>query len=365
MRYWLLLVCAFALALVPACSCDGAHAHPRDSGLNDSGRALDGAASTLDTGTSSTTDAWHDDTGFMSCEAHDYPAVEGTRPLDIVWVIDNSGSMDQEARLVQDGLNTFAARIGPSGITDYHVIVMTQTGWVTVPPPLGTDPTHFLFVNQDVQSHDAFQRALQRLPDFRSFLRTDATMHFVFVTDDESATTASSFLANMQTALGKEFVAHVIVSPPGSTHCGGPALLCGGCTGPYGSGAANGQQYWDIAAATAGLQLNICSADWTSVFDALLTAVAVPMPIPCRFAIPDPPAGMTFDRDRVNVVYTPGGSTTGETIPRSDCSSGLGWRYDDPSAPTEILLCPDACTRVEGDPTGSVQISLGCQTVLI
>jgi hypothetical protein len=311
-------------------------------------------------------DANRPDAGFMACDGIRSDAQEGTAPLDIVWVIDDSGSMDQEATLVQDGMNMFGGAIDASGITDYHVIVITQMGWVTVPPPLGTDPTHFLFVDQDVQSHDAFQRALERFPDYQSFLRPTATMHFVFVTDDESDTSASSFLANMQGMLGKEFTAHVIVSPPGSMHRE-VIINVPGCDGPYGQGAANGQQYWDLAAATGGLQLNICSADWDSVFGALTTAVAVPMTIPCLFAIPDPPAGMSFDRNRVNVVYTPGGtSPPGETLPRgNDCSSGAGWMYDDPTAPTQIVLCPDQCMRVEADTTGNVQIELGCQTILM
>lgn len=365
MRSCLWLASALALLLVPACSCDVPRTRPRDTGTRDGGAGSDSTTPTMDTGTGTGADAWRGDGGFTGCEGLDFDAQEGTRPLDIVWVIDNSGSMDQEAALVQTGMNGFASRIGSSGIADYHVVVMTQMGWVTVPPPLGTDPAHFLFVNQDVQSHDAFQRAIERLPDFRSFLRPDATMHFVFVTDDESNMRASAFLAEMQTTLGREFVAHVIVSPPGSTHRE-VFITVPGCDGPYGQGAANGQQYWDIAAATTGLQLNICSADWNAVFDALLTAVAVPMPIPCAFAIPEPPAGMTFDRDRVNVLYTPGGGSAAETIPRaSDCSGGAGWVYDDPAAPTQILLCPSDCSRVESDDTGHVQIQLGCETVVI
>lgn len=316
-----------------------------------------------DDGGGSLVDAPRADTGFVECRHFDSMAMEGTRPIDIVWVIDDSGSMDQEARLVQDGMNGFATRIASSGITNYHVVVMTRAGWVTVPAPLGTDPAHFLFVDQDVQSHDAFQRAIERLPDFRSFLRPDAVMHFVIVTDDESDTTAASFLAEMQTTLGREFVTHVIVSPPGSTHRE-VFINVPGCDGPYGQGAANGQQYWDVAAATGGLQLDICSADWGAVFDALLTTIAVPVTIPCQFAIPDPPPGMTFDRDLVNVVYTPGSGGPDEIIPRGDCASGSGWTYDaDP--PTQILLCPDECSRVEADDMGSVSIQLGCETVVI
>jgi hypothetical protein len=365
MRGCLWLFTALALSLVSGCGCEtGSHGPRRDTGTRDGGGS--GEDSNVDTGSiGNPVDANRPDMGFMSCDGLDFDAQQGNRPIDIVWVIDNSGSMDQEATLVQSGLNDFGARISASGITNYHVIVMTQMGWVTVPPPLGTDPSHFLFVDQDVQSHDAFQRAIQRLPDFRSFLRPDSVMHFIFVTDDESDMPASTFLAMMQGTLGRDdFVAHVIVSPPGSMHRE-VFLNVPGCDGPYGQGAANGQRYWDIAGITGGLQLDICSGDWGVIFDQLLTAVAVPMPIPCRFAIPEPPAGMTFDSNRVNVVYTPGGGGGAETIPRSDCSSGVGWHYDDPSAPTEILLCPDTCARVDGDDTGHVQIQLGCQTILM
>jgi hypothetical protein len=368
MRSTQLILPALSLALIasPGCSCESStRGHTRDTGTNDGGTGGDGSTSPGDdTGTGSRPDAWREDTGFASCDHVDFDAMEGNRPLDIVWVLDDSGSMDQEAALVQNGLNDFASRIEASGVTDYHVIVMTRMGWVTVPPPLGTDPSHFLFVDQDVQSHDAFDRAIERLPDFRSFLRPEAAMHFVFVTDDEADMSFSTFLSMMQITLGKEFVAHVIVSPPGSTHRE-VIITVPGCDGPYGQGAANGQQYWDIAAATGGLQLDICSADWGSVFDALLTVVAVPMPIPCRFAIPDPPAGMTFDRNRVNVVYTPGSTGVDEVIPRAtDCSGGSGWTYDDPTSPTEIVLCPDDCSRVESDAAGHVGIQLGCATVV-
>ena len=316
-------------------------------------------------------DANRPDGGFAGCTGVAFDAQNGIAPLDILWVIDNSGSMDQEAALVQSGMNDFVGAIAAAGIVDYHVIVMVQSGWVTVPPPLGTDPAHFLFVDQDVQSHDAFARTLERFPAYSSFLRPTSALHLVFVTDDESDMPATTFQPMMEALLGRTFTAHVIVSPPGSTHTMCVFGIClppePGCDGPYGQGSDNGQQYWDLATRTGGLHNDICSADWTLLFSNLTSAVAVPMPIPCRFTIPDPPMGMTFDRDRVNVVYTPGGATDGMTIPRvSDgCASGRGWMYDDPAMPREIILCPDTCTEVTNDMTGSVDIQLGCATLLI
>lgn len=362
---WLTGLCA-ALAALAGCSCQTGALRPRTDG--GTGTPTDGASSTTDTNVPPGTDGGTQplgDGGFVACEGQHYDAQEGLAPLDIIWVIDNSGSMDEEAALVQSGMNAFASAISSSGIPDYHVVVITQTGWVTVPPPLGTDPSHFLFVDADVQSNEPLDEALSNLPRYQSFLRGPAITHFVFVTDDESDLPATAFLGQMQTALNKEFVAHAIVSPPGSTHRELFVTLPG-CSGPHGEGAANGNEYWDLAMYTLGQQIDICSADWGNVFAQLTTAVAVPMMIPCVFDIPDPPPGMTFNRDRVNIRYTPGSTGVEEVIPRAnDCTSGAGWTYDDPSAPTTIYLCPNECSRVEGDSSGQVQIELGCQSVII
>ncbi len=311
------------------------------------------------------------DGGFGECTGLIFDAQNGIAPVDIVWVIDNSGSMDEEASLIQDRMNDFAAAITSSGIDDYHVVVMTRAGWVTVPPPLGTDPAHFLFVDEDVQSNDPLTDALARLPDYRSFIRADSELHFVFVTDDESRISAGAFNSMMETALGRSYHANVIASPPGEE--GPPICVFGiclpamGCTGPHGDAAATGNQYWALAASTGGARLSICAEDWTVLFNDLLAIVAAPTRIPCRFEIPPPPDGMSFDRDRVNVVFTPGTGGDPVTFPRATdgCASGRGWVYDDDAAPTQIILCPTECGTVEADDSGHVNVQFGCATVLI
>jgi hypothetical protein len=312
------------------------------------------------------------DGGFGECTGRTFDANNGIAPVDIVWVIDNSGSMDEEASLIQERMNDFAAAIVTSGIEDYHVVVMTAEGWVTVPPPLGTDPEHFLFVNEDVQSNDPLNDALGRIADYRDFIRPDSVFHFVFVTDDESDLSAGSFNAMMETEVGRTYVANVIASPPGSmsTMCPIPGFCLPpmeGCAGPHGEAAANGDQYWALATSTGGARLSICAEDWTALFDDLLAVVAAPTRIPCRFEIPPPPDGMTFDRDRVNLVFNPGDGSGPVTIPRASdaCASGRGWVYDDDAAPTQIILCPSDCSTVEGDVGGNVTVQLGCATVLI
>jgi hypothetical protein len=81
----------------------------------------------------------------------------------------------------------------------------------------------------------------------------------------------------------------------------------------------------------------------------------------CQYEIPKPDGG------KVNVQYTPGGGGASEEISnypdKAHCpATGDGWYYDDPMAPTQILLCPATCTKVGGDSMGEVDVVLGCKT---
>lgn len=315
------------------------------------------------------------DSGFMECAGSSVMAEVRYAPIDIIWVIDRSGSMDGEARLVQDNLNRFAAAIEASGIMDYRVVVLTAAEFVSVPPPLGTDPEHYLFIEENVQSNDGFTAPIRAFPMYSGFLRPDAVTHFVIVTDDESSMSWGEAQPQLRALLGHDFIVHTIASPPGSSHmvCL-PIIGCimteDGCTGPGGDAADNGDIYWEASAATGGQRLSICTDDWTGLFDTLVAAVAVPTPLPCVFPIPEPPMGETFDRLRVNVVYTPGSTGVPETMRyvgredgSADCAAG-GWYYDSWEMPTEIRLCATSCTTVGADRTGRVDIQFGCATVI-
>lgn len=72
-----------------------------------------------------------------------------------------------------------------------------------------------------------------------------------------------------------------------------------------------------------------------------------------------------FDPDKVNVLFTSGAGVD-ETWPRVDTTgdcSGHAWFYDNPSDPTGIILCPDACSSLTLDPSASLTVQLGCLTV--
>jgi hypothetical protein len=66
------------------------------------------------------------------------------------------------------------------------------------------------------------------------------------------------------------------------------------------------------------------------------------------------------DPDLVNVVFTDA-SYTQQIVPKDPVN---GWTYDDPNNPTKILLHGDACTELKANPSGEVQVVLGCRTIV-
>jgi hypothetical protein len=89
-------------------------------------------------------------------------------------------------------------------------------------------------------------------------------------------------------------------------------------------------------------------------FEAAINAIRGQV-LSCTFPLTvNAEAGM-LDPTKVNVTVD------GMTIPQSATD---GWTYDNPADPTAIVLNGTACTGVKDDPTASVQIVLGCATIM-
>jgi hypothetical protein len=117
--------------------------------------------------------------------------------------------------------------------------------------------------------------------------------------------------------------------------------------------------------------VNSSTQNVEQLFGAALTAIRGAS-LPCSYLLPSPDGGVP-DFHKLNVQYTAGsGAVT--TIPYVESSgqckaSSGGWYYDaDPAeggVPSEILVCPATCSAFESDAKGSVDVVLGCQTVLM
>lgn len=306
-----------------------------------------------------------DDTGPGACAAKSFAAEPSIAPVDIVWVVDSSGSMDNEAKRVQDNLNAFSADIAKVGI-DYHVVMITSSSFVKVPPPLGTSPK-YKFIDRMVNSNEPLQVLLDEFPNYSSFLRPLAVTHVVGVTDDESDLAAEDFYKQMVAAgkLGHGFTFHAIASEKVAPTFTNPEGACQTSGFPPEGAAAPGIQYYKLADATKGLKFSICTSDWTSLFKTLTAAVAVPAKLPCVFTLPKPDSG-EIDPTKVNVQYTKGSGGAAETLvyvgSKDGCMGGPGWYYDDPAKPTMAVLCDATCKVVSADKTGRIDVALGCAT---
>lgn len=85
--------------------------------------------------------------------------------------------------------------------------------------------------------------------------------------------------------------------------------------------------------------------------------------ISCNLAIPAPPDGRTFEKDKVSVAYRSGAET--RQLPyAADCKDTRGWHYDAVDAPTEVVLCEDACAEVQASSDASLSLSFTCETVI-
>jgi hypothetical protein len=306
--------------------------------------------------------------------------------VDIVWIVDASGSMLDEQMKIAANLAAFADAITSANI-DVRIVMMTTSAAipvicpVTAPDPLtgtalASDP-RYKFIESLVSSTNPLDVAVDNFGMYSSFLRPGAATHFVIVTDDESTyralgtpeERATSFLNDMRGLLGRDFTLHT-VSSEGPVACRDPNCNPDPETGicvfvMLGCGAARpGTTYYNLAAMTKGLSASICASDWKTIFEPLTAAVIASAPLPCTYMIPPPPSGDTLDPSKVNVRWQATGAGSemifGKTSDQAACMGQLGWYYDaDP--PAQILLCPATCDAIAAG--GTLSIGFGCATV--
>lgn len=325
--------------------------------------------------------------GPVICATTTAPALPTVLPADIIWVVDNSLSMEEEVTAVSANLNRFATFITGSGI-DAQVVMVSNDDptvgdgkyHVCVPPPLSATAAGVCPLGRDVDGDryyharvtiegvsgsntrtNALTAIAEQYPNYRSRLRPGATTHIVVVSDDDSAITAADFdaqLAALSPGFLRRPIVHSIVTRDATElESNTDGCVVAGCPCGY----RVGTEYLGLSAATGGIVQSICTADWAPVFDAIAAAVVETTSVPCLYAIPAPSGGLTVNPEQVNVYSVSAGERT--LIPNvADalaCGTEPGWYYDNPADPRTLFLCSAACVSV----TGSVDIDFGCDTV--
>jgi hypothetical protein len=366
-------------------------------------------------------------TADAACEFASSTATLTRAPVDIIWVIDNSGSMAPAITAIQDGINGFAAQLVSSDL-DYRMIVLSlrtaRSGRFPVcfPEPLAgpacaDNPPNFYQIEIDIKSTKPIEQILGTLaqsagytmgtadggPPWHDLLRPGATRTFVLVSDDNartcaipgSGTCAAGDPPITQTSLedfpggGDPFNSSTLGPGILDPSYGGlfdgytfnaiygygsdtdPTVRCVPPSGPSTTFPASaGPTYTFLVERTGGVRAPICdpAADFPMFFDAIAASVVHGAPIECNVTIPPPPAGMTFSADRVNVIMNVGGASTyfGHVVDVAHCDATRGgWYYDDNTAPTTILLCPASCDTAQSmiGPSDSLDVQFGCVTI--
>jgi hypothetical protein len=119
-------------------------------------------------------------------------------------------------------------------------------------------------------------------------------------------------------------------------------------------------------AAAGGSTSAVLATDPTNTQQAFQDALAAVRgrAVPCEYQLPDKVVTGEIGIGFVNVEYTPGNGSAPQALPQSPTCANVGWHYDDPSHPTKIVLCPQACTTVQNDTKARVDVLLGCATVI-
>jgi hypothetical protein len=356
------------------------------------------------------------DAAGLTCGVQTSEAVVAeSRPVDVIFVIDNSGSMSNEIKAVEDNINENFARIIEDSGADYRVIMLSHHGSYTsqricIESPLSgasCDPVpaapvngaRFFHYDFDVQSWDSLCRILETfdVPDTHAFtltgwqewLRPEALKVFVEITDDDvgcstargnftmqtgadpvadAAAIASAFNtallalspAQFGTKEAPNYVWHSIIgikanTPAGSAWLPKAPLQTGICSSAYGAG----EGYQMLSIATGGLRYPVCDDnDFDAVFGAIAGEVVKNANVHCHFAVPEAPEGKYVDLDTIRVDYTPGTGGAVEHLERVDDSkcSNKGFTV----ASGDVKLCDAACTRVRADATAKLSVRFEC-----
>jgi hypothetical protein len=199
--------------------------------------------------------------------------------IDIVWLIDKSGSMNSHSQAVVDGIEQMMLSLPPSGWR----LGITTTAWQNA-----TNTSQFPLVPGDsVQDawdaynntgnsgleagFDALYAYLVENSYNQSWLRPDAGLLVVFVSDEEEQssrdfTSTNAGLLDFINWYGNQrpsvFLASIVNLPA-------PESLCN--NNPHSSHI--GQRYIDATVVYGGVVVDICSEDWAPGVQAATTQV--------------------------------------------------------------------------------------------
>jgi hypothetical protein len=108
---------------------------------------------------------------------------------------------------------------------------------------------------------------------------------------------------------------------------------------------------------------------FVAALNAIRGTITTKTTLPCQWSVPPSPGGQMLDPNKVNLHFTPAPGSPPQAVRQvgseSDCAAaGAGWYYDNPSAPTKAIACPQTCTLLSNSRDGQVDLVFGCKTIV-
>lgn len=356
-----------------------------------------------------------------ACATQSAEATLTKAPVDIIVVIDNSGSMTDDIIAVQDNINANFATILDAGGLDYKFIFVARHGNASVGQsvcvssplsgtncnPIPAEPATTPKFDQysiEIGSHNSlcqiFNTYTATVADefgkypmgWSALLRQEAIKVFLEITDDgiactfngktyddndnaaDGQTSGDQFDADLLAldpvqfgdATNRKYIWHSIIGVKEAAVATDPLLpadpivptVCA-LNGSNSPGPGTGYQQLSIL--TGGLRFPICqNASFDVVFKKIAEGVVAGAQVKCDFPVPPPPMGQTIDLNSVVVRYTPNG--VGAPIDFAQVKTAADCV---PNAfyienGTMIKLCADSCAVVQADATAKLDVLFLC-----
>lgn len=186
-------------------------------------------------------------------------------PVDIVWAIDGSVSMQGEIVAIGSRLMSLMRSLTAAG-ADVRMTVLSSFD----PVALGSDEpsANYHFVLADVQNSNLLAVLLSDFSQYAPWLRPGVPTDVLVASDGDSTLEVASFTSQLQALLGHPFTFHALAEP---------SYLFGSCA----TAEQPGVHYEALTTQTGGVFQTICTSNWSASFDALSAGVISDAPLVC------------------------------------------------------------------------------------
>jgi hypothetical protein len=302
--------------------------------------------------------------------------------LNAYMMLDYSASMQMQGKWtgVSSAINSFVQQ-APSGISvglQYFALPAPDSGLLGLIPGLGDSCDPAVYAQPDIEiaplpgvasqitaslaahtnpntatpTASALQGAIDHATTWAMAHPADATIVILATDGDPSECPVANSTASLLSQVETIAAAGVAATPKILTFVIGVGTETANLDGIAQAGGTNSAFIVDTS-------MNVSTQFLTALNKIRGAALG------CQYKIPVPDSG-TVNTKEVNVQFTATGGKP-ELVPQvasmSQCpTSSNGWYYDNPTNPTEILLCSTACGSVSTG--GTVNVLTGCQTVV-